>query len=367
MKKRIFILFFIMLFCFTVVAEGVEEDIAAELELEKAKGLLPDSLDSVDIDFSPSNTPSENGLNVSTFFKTVFSYFFDVLGNEILFVFSSVGILMMAVIIFSFIDASKTTMNAVARFAVSGIVSALLISHIESAFERVIAYINEISVFMTGLMPFLGSISLVNGEFSTSVVQSAFLLTSVSALQTVVSSAVIPLCKAVCALSVAGYISGRAFGALSSFISSIATKVISVSCGIMCLILYFQNSVSAITDSLALRSVKLAAGSFVPVVGSFVSEASGTLIAGAKLVKSSFGVFAVAALIYMSVRPIINFLTVKLSVRFSGIVAKLLGCEKEAGIFSEIAGVYNVLSAIMIVSACFFVFFIAVFIKSEVA
>ena len=367
MKKRIFILILALLFSIVSNAEGIEDDIASELELDKAKDIVPDSIDGVDIDFSPSNTPSENGLNASTLFKTVFGYFFEVLGEEIAFVFTSIGIFVLAEIIFSFINASQTTVSTAARFAISGIVSTLLIAHIENSFEKVIAYTEDISVFMTGLLPFLGSISLVNGEFSTSVVQSAFLLTSVSTLQTVVSGAVIPLCKIVCTLSVAGYISGRAFGTLSSFISGIVSKVISIGCGIMCLILYFQNSVSSVTDSLALRSVKLAAGSFVPVVGSFVSEASGTLIAGAKLVKSTFGVFAVCVLIYMSIRPIINFLTVKLSIRFTGIVAKLLGCEKEAGLFSEIAEVYNVLSAVMIVSACFFAFFIAVFIKSEVA
>ena len=59
-----------------------------------------------------------------------------------------------------------------------------------------------------------------------------------------------------------------------------------------------------------------------------------------------------------------RILTVKVSMRFTGAVAKLLGCDREARVFTEISSVYNILSAVMIASACFFIFFITVFIQN---
>ncbi len=367
MKLRFIIPLLLIMFSVTVNGAQTEADISKELGLEKATELIPDSLDDVELEFSPSNSPSDNGLGIGKLFKSFLLYVFDAVESEISFVFLILGILIFASVIFSFVDSSHTALLMAARFAVSAVIAALLIDHVENAFQRAVEYISEITTFMTGLLPFLGSLSLVGGEFSTSAVQKTVLLTVINILQSFIGSVALPICKTVVSLSVVGYVSGVPLGALSEFISGVATKIITISCGLMCAVLYFQNTVSSVTDSLALRSVKLAAGSFIPIVGSFVSEASGTLLSGVRLVKSTFGVFAICVLIYMSARPIINFLTVKLSVRFSGVMAKLMGCDREAKVFAEISSVYNIMSAIMIASACFFIFSVAVFIKSGVS
>lgn len=362
----VFIVTLVFVLSLTVSADTIEADLSQQLGLEEAKELIPDSLDSTEIEFSPSNTPTDNGLSVNSLFKSFINYIFDALEQEISFVFVIIGIFVFSSVIYTFVDSTRPALLSAVRFAISSIVAILLVNHIQDAFERASVYIGEITTFMTGLLPFFGSLSLVGGEISTSAVQKAILLAVVNILNTLVSNVVLPVCKIVVSLSVVGYVSGVALGALSDFISSVATKTITVCCGIMCAILYFQNTVTTVADSLALRSVKLAAGSFIPIVGSFVSEASGTLISGVRLVKSTFGVFAICVLIYMSAQPIINFLIVKLSLRFSGIVAKLMGCDREGKVFGEISAVYNILSAIMIASTCFFIFAVAVFIKSEV-
>lgn len=361
-----FALIIFILFSVPVAAESLETDLSEQLGLEKAKELVPDLLNDTDIEFSPSNTPTENGLSVNTIFKSLINYIFDALRSEISFIFIIIGILVFSSVIYTFVDSSHPTLLTAVRFAISSIIAILLVNHIEGAFDRATNYIGDITTFMTGLLPFFGSLSLVGGEISTAAVQKALLLATINILNTLITNVALPICKIVVSLSIVGYVSGIALGALSDFISSIATKTVTVCCGIMCAILYFQNTVTTVTDSLALRSVKLAAGSFIPIVGSFVSEASGTLISGVRLVKSTFGVFAICVLIYMSAKPIINFLIVKLSLRFSGIIAKLLNCDREGKAFGEISVVYNLLSAIMIASTCFFIFAIAVFIKSEV-
>lgn len=363
MKKIIVILLCLISFSF-IASASVEEDISAELGLENAIELIPERLD--DMELSPSNTPSQNGMNIKAIFNTLINHIFDALGNEVVFFCEIVVVLVIYSVINSMLDASRSAVVVAVRFCVSALVASLIINHIENALYRAEIYVDELSSFMTGLLPFIGSLSLAGGEVSTSVVQKALLLFFIDFLQSFLASIVLPISKAIVSLSLVGYVSGVAFGSISTFISSVATKTITISCGIMCAVLYFQNAVSTVTDSLALRSVKLAAGSFIPIVGSFVSEASGTLITGVRLVKSTFGVFAICVLVYMSVQPIINFLIIKLSLRLSGAVSELLGCSREGKLMGEISSVYNIVSALMICSACFFIFSVAVFIKSEV-
>ena len=367
MKKLFAIITAVLLFTFPVMSADLQIDITEDLELEKAESLIPPSISDGDVNLSVKNTPAENGMSIKGIFNAVTKYFFHGIANEIKFLFTVIAVLTVSSLIFTLTEHTHPTLHSSAVFAVSAIIATMLIDHVDNAFTAVSSYVSEITEFMTGLLPFLGGLSVVSGGFTASVVQKAVLLTVIDILQTFMGEIALPVCKTVIAISVAGYVSGIPLGAISEFITNLATKIITVSCGILCAILYFQNTVASVTDSLALRSVKLAAGSFIPIVGSFVSEASGTLISGVKLVKSTFGIFAICVIIYTGLRPIVGFITVKLAVRFSNVVARLLRCDREAKVFAEISAVYNLLSAIMIASACFFIFFIAIFIQSGVS
>lgn len=364
MKCSFFIIFLIIVLAVSVGASDLSTDISAELNLDGAKEFIPEKLNDGEIDFSPSATPAENGLTVNSLLKTVTRYGLDGLKNEISFVMMMTGILVVSSVLNTFI--TNGAMLTAVRFVISATVSVLLTEHIEGAFLAAEEGINDVSVFMTGMLPFIGSVSLAGGEISTAAVHNAVLIGAIDLLQSFLANSAIPACKIIVAFSIAGYISGIPFGAVSEFITDATVKIITLSCGFMCAILYFQNTVSSATDSLALRSVKLMAGSFIPLVGSFVSESTGTLFAGVKLVKSTFGIFAICVLFYLSLQPIINFCAIKLSVRFASVIAKLLGCDKESKVLSETSFAYNILSAVMIASVCFFIFSISIFIKNEV-
>ncbi|MBE6701398.1 MAG: hypothetical protein E7582_05880 [Ruminococcaceae bacterium] len=367
MKKSVCIIAILFILSFTVSATELNDSISEELNLNKAEEFIPNSIsDITNTEFSVTGTPGENGLSLNSILKTAVLIFFDSIKNELPFVFVMLGTFVVSSLLLTF-PKNSTSFSTVLNFVVAVAVGSLVIKHVEDAFLRAEQYSTELADFMTGLLPFFSSISAVGGEFSTSAVQSAILMATITLFQSLVVNVALPICRIVVALTLVGYVSDLAFSHLSTIISSTVIKVISIICGIMCAILYFQNSVTTVTDSLALRSVKLAAGNFIPIIGSFVSEASGTLISGVRLVKSTFGVFAICVLLYMTLRPLINFFIVKLSINFTSAIANLIGCNREGKVLSEILGVYNILSAVMIASACFFVFFITVFIKSEVS
>lgn len=364
MKKLVVLALALFVLSLPVQSAELQSDIARELELERAEELIPQSIGDSEIDFSVENTPAKNGMSIKTVFSTAIGYLLKGLTGEMKFLFAVMAVLIISSVILSLTDSQSFRTAAV--LAVSAIIASLIADHVENTFTDVNTYVSEITDFMTGLLPFLGGLSALGGGFTLSVVQKTVLLTVINLLQNFIGAVALPICKTVIAISIAGYVSGIPLGAISAFITRVATKIVTVSCGILCAVLYFQSTVSSVTDSLALRSVKLAAGSFIPVVGSFVSEASGTLISGVKLVRSTFGVFAICVILYTSLRPIVSFVAVKLTVRFSGVISTLLRCDREARIFSEISAVYDLLSAIMIASACFFIFYIAIFIQSGV-
>lgn len=367
MKKIAVFILLILVFGVTAFSENtIDEKIREDLNLEDAVDKVPESVVK-EADFSPSGTPSENGLTPAGIFKYVFNLTFSALGEEIYFLLSFLSLIVISSLAESFIDGlGNGGVKTALHFATSSVISSLLIVSANNAFALAIVYVEELSSFVVGLLPFIGSISLAGGQITSSVVTGALIISAIDFLEILITEIAIPISRIILAFSIVGYVSRMPLGALSEFLSGAVTKLVTLSFGILCAIIYFQNSVTAVTDSLALRSVKLAAGSFIPIVGGFVSEASGTLLSGVRLVKSTFGVFAVAVLLYMMIRPLVNFGIKKLTLKFIKIISRLVGADKEGSVVSEMLGVYNILSATMIASSCYFIFAIAVFIKSEV-
>lgn len=365
--KRIAILAFVIMVSLSIRCEAEEtlDGLYDELKLDSARDLITEEAKKSEIDFSPSGSGTDNGLSINKIFSSATSSFTRALSGQMRFVCRILIVLVFYSVISTFITQNEALRFSL-QFAFSAIIATLLLSHTEEAISEAVKYVDDISTFMTGMLPFFSSISAVNGEITTSAVQKMIVVGATTVIQNFINSLALPLCRIGIALSVTGYISKIDFGALSDFIATTATKVVTVACGVMCAILYFQNAITTVTDTIALRSVKLMAGSFIPIVGSFVSEASGTLFASIRLLKSNFGIFAICILLYTSIGPIVNFFVLKLAMRFSGIISRLLGCGSEGKILGEISRIYNILSSVMIASVCFFIFSISLFIKSEV-
>ncbi len=370
MKKILVLALLVMILSPSVFAEAIDETIRAELEIEKAAESIPETLKSSEhnqITFSPSANPSENGLTPKSILKYIVNLTLSSLGEEIYFVITFIALIIISSMIRELVDGiGKGYVASSIHFAVSGIVSSLLISHVNNALASAETYVSELSVFITGLLPFLGSVALAGGEITSAAVSEALILSAVSFLQFVLEEIAVPLVRIVLSFSIVGYLSRLPLGALSELITGFATKLVTISFGVLCAIIYFQNTVTSVTDSLALRSLKLAAGNFIPLVGGFVSEASGTLISGVRLVKSTLGVFAICVILYTTALPLVNFGVRKLSLKFINVISKFVSADKESKVIGELVGIYNILSATMIASSCFFIFAISVFIKSEV-
>ena len=127
-------------------------------------------------------------------------------------------------------------------------------------------------------------------------------------------------------------------------------------------VLALQNALAAAADSVTMRGVRFAAGSFIPVVGNLVGEASRTLSAGIALIKKECGVACVLIIVYLLARPVILLMIQKTALSAAGAVGTLLGETKCAGFIRGLASVWDLLLAITAFQGCYFIFSIVLFI-----
>ncbi len=366
-KYGILIIILLISFSLTVCGFDIEEEIKREVGVDKVEDIVPESLrendEFKDIDFSYSG--ASEAVSVNSVINKISSLLSLGIKGEISFIMSAVSVLVLSALLKSFSSNLKnSTFKDLVDFVVSCFVCVFLYSHILKALETVSLYVSELGAFIRALLPFLATLLCFQGGGAEAAGSSAIIITAISIVESVCAKIVLPVSKILFAFICAGFISRLNFSAVTDLATSVASKTCTITMSILTAVMYFQHALSSSADSLALRSIKLAASSFIPIIGGNVSEAAGTLMSGVRLVKSTLGLFAFGVLLYLTAVPVISFLLKKVSMRIISSFASVLGCDDEGKIVNSVSGIYNILSALMFSSSIFFVIALAVFVKS---
>ena len=121
---------------------------------------------------------------------------------------------------------------------------------------------------------------------------------------------------------------------------------------LLCGVLGIQSTLAQGADTLALRTVRFAAGSFLPVVGGSVSEALRTVAGSVEYLRSAVGMGGVILVFLAFLPTFLSVLLLRTAFLLSGAVASMLSCQREERLLSELASVWGYFLAVI---ACLFV------------
>jgi hypothetical protein len=130
--------------------------------------------------------------------------------------------------------------------------------------------------------------------------------------------------------------------------------------------LSLQSILSSASDSAMLRAAKYAAGNSIPIVGSTVSAALGTLFASASYAGASVGVGSVAVIVSLTLSPLILLLLYRFALSLFSSVLAMLGADSGAGLFSSFRSSLDALIAVYSSSVIICLFEIIIFMKCGV-
>lgn len=366
MKKIGAVLVLLLAFSFCAKAEDIENGIKNELGIDTLEKYVPESIlengEFDDLEFSYSG--ASETVEFNTIIKKLMNIFFSLLKKEAGFIFSITAFLIVSGIYTALSSGIKSSaLTQCFNFTVSVFICVMVYGNILTSLESVTEYVNELSTFMLSLTPFMATAMCMQGAGGQAALTSVSVISVIAVAEKVCVMIVVPLVKILFAFICAGFVSKINFSAVTDFISSFASKLCVITMSILSAILYFKHSLASSADSLALRSLKLLSGNFIPIVGGMVSETSSTLIAGIKLVKNTLGIFMFAVLLYMTLTPVITFALKKISLRILSAFSSLMGADDAAKIMSSVYGVYNILYALMLSLSIFFIITVAIFVK----
>ncbi len=233
--------------------------------------------------------------------------------------------------------------------------------------ENAAAALQSLNLYINSMMAVMGALYAAGGAAASAAVSVASMTAVNALLENIIAIWLFPVLRICFSFSVAACIGGIDLSGISNLIKNTLMTVFGFILALMTFLITYQTHLAAAADTVAARTIKFAASSFVPIVGGTVGEAVRTVMGGLSYVKSAAGTIAVIVILFIVLPPLLQMFLSKIVLAASGAIAKLLGCQNIAGFISEMAGLINITLALVMSSSLVFILNISLFIKSGTA
>lgn len=238
-------------------------------------------------------------------------------------------------------------------------------SSLQEAVDLATTALNTTRDFFLSSLPvttILMTLSGAGGSASTLYANLSFMLGTVT---TFLSTVLSPLVNTLFSFSMLDGVMGSGLSSLFAFLQKTAKTLCVLLFTLVGATLSLQNALAGAADSVAMRSVRFAAGNFIPVVGPLVGESARTLAASFSMVKTQCGTICLLVLGFVILKPILTLAVRKLFLVLGGAVAEVLGEGSAKAQLSAMARLLDLMQALLVSQGVYLVFYVTLFLKSK--
>ena len=355
-KKIVLVLIFLLVFSVPVRAESEYERQYDALDITE----VTDALDSttrqffeetgLDIrDFKWVDKLSEKGF-ITRFLKFISGGFSDAL---------KAGVYILCAILicsaFGSFSPQNSTVTA-ALYATVLAVCAFLANDLWEVISFCVAALKSCSSFMLSFVPIFATVTTLSGAPATAVSMSGILLAAAEATSAVASFVILPLLSSHTAFSIGASVSDfAAETGLGDVIKKISVWGLSLISTLFVGVLGIQTAVNSAADSMTLRTARFILGTTVPVAGGALAEAVGSVASSLTLLRSSLGIYSVAALAVIFLPCIVKLLLWRGVLCVTSSVAQMFSLKKVSALLKAADGTLSVLLSLMLIIVATFI------------
>ena len=236
--------------------------------------------------------------------------------------------------------------------------------------SRLKEYFDSLFAAVAAFVPLSGVLYAMGGNLTGAASGTVTLSATLTVCQFFFSETVIPVfcaCLALSLLSVFEGVSASAASTISSAVKKWYTTALAFIMMILTAAVAAQGVLASKADGAAMRSVRFAASSFIPVVGGTVSSTLGTLVASVELLRGAVGVLGGVIILMMLIPVVVYLAAMRGALAVASFTAGMLGCSGEKRLLDEIGSLYGYLEGIAAISAVVFIISMAVFASTAAA
>lgn len=263
------------------------------------------------------------------------------------------GVLMLSCTLRAAVGEKKKGACAAVSLICALAVVLMLFSGEQARFSQIERFFDTVRALCVALIPLMGALYAMGGNVGAAVANHGVMSGFLALLETACSGVAVPLACVLVALALLDAVTGKgSLQSLSAFIKRTFTLGLSFLMMLLTFALGLQHTLAKGADTLALRTVRFAAGSFLPVVGGSVSEALRTVSGSVEYLRGTVGVGGIIVIFLIFLPTFLSTLLTRLAFSLSSAVAGLFSCVREQRFLADLSAVWGYFLAII---ACLFV------------
>ena len=296
--------------------------------------------------------------------KSLWQAVLDVFLDNILSLLPIISVIIGVSILASMLQGIKPSTNGksisnVINFVTYGVIVVLILSLLTKMLFEASNTIISIKSQMDAIFPILLTLlTAVGGSVSASIYQPAMVLLT-NVISGFVTYILLPIFIFSIVFSIVSNLSSQIkLDKFSGFLNSTYKWLMGLVFTIFTAFMSLQGISASSVDGISIRTAKYAIKSYVPLLGSYLSDGMGIILASSNLIKNAVGAGGLFLLLATILSPLIDLIVFMLALKLVAGIIEPLGNKEIANFISSISKSLTLLIALIIALA--FVYFIMI-------
>ncbi len=248
------------------------------------------------------------------------------------------------------------TISKVAYAVVFMVLIIIALNSFHVAVSYAMDAISVMTSFIIALIPLLLALIAASGGLISAAFFHPFILFLINISGSFIQYIVLPLLFLAVILSIVSVLSEQyKVTQLANLLRNGSIALLGMFFTIFLGVISVQGASAAVSDGIALKTVKFITGNFIPVIGRMFTDATDTVLSASLLLKNSVGIVGVAILLLIVAFPAVKLLIISFIYQFTAAILQPLGGGPIIKCLDIIGkNILYVFSALAIVSLMFF-------------
>ena len=238
-----------------------------------------------------------------------------------------------------------------------------ILTPLQSVFELISENLMNVKNFMFTLLPVFAGVSAASGEVMTSAVYSGMFLSGMVMAADICVRVVLPSTRLYFALIVSDSLSPYIkLKSISDFYLKAVRWTMRSIVSVVCFLLTVQTAVAQGSDTLAVKTGKVLTGTAVPVIGSVLQDAVGSVFAGMEAIKGFAGAVGIIGILSIFMPSLVLLVIYRVSFNILNIVCEIFDMGNTGRCIKGFAEITEVIISVVFLFITMLVFSLTVMI-----
>ncbi len=275
--------------------------------------------------------------------KTVVTTGSDIIKKVILIV----VILIITAITISFVDNSNSVVQVI-HFASSLIIISIVIVSVVRMLNDAIAAVKTTCIFVDSYLPIMCAAIIATRNPAMAFTYNSFTVFLSAVITTIADKLLVPIISSLLSFNVLSSFSLENYRTrIIKTIKRLLIIVLSLFSTVFTGLLTTQSILASSSDSVMLKGIRFISGAFIPIVGGGVGDALSSVFSSFLIMKNTFGVFIIIAIILINLPVMIELLIWYFVLNFCSIVSSMLNIDNTTEILDSLSSIISLLNIIV--------------------